>query len=139
MRALMLDPKLLLLDEPLAALDPIIRRGLQTELKEIFARLRKTVVLVTHDLHEAAWFADEIVLMRDGRIVQRGTLDDLLSQPRRSHSCPSSCMRSVRIAAGGGLSGSPRQRRMQISCASPPPQPPPLRGGGKQSIGTFIA
>ncbi len=81
MRALMLDPKLLLLDEPLAALDPIIRRGLQTELKEIFARLRKTVVLVTHDLHEAAWFADEIVLMRDGRIVQRGTLDDLLSRP----------------------------------------------------------
>jgi osmoprotectant transport system ATP-binding protein len=81
MRALMLDPELLLLDEPLAALDPIIRRGLQTELKEIFARLGKTVVLVTHDLHEAAWFGNEIVLMRDGRIVQRGTLDDLLLRP----------------------------------------------------------
>jgi osmoprotectant transport system ATP-binding protein len=81
MRALMLDPEVLLLDEPLAALDPIIRRGLQTELKQIFARLQKTVVLVTHDLNEAAWFADEIVLMRDGRIVQRGTLDDLLSHP----------------------------------------------------------
>jgi osmoprotectant transport system ATP-binding protein len=81
MRALMLDPQVLLLDEPLAALDPIIRRGLQTELKEIFARLKKTVVLVTHDLHEAAWFGDEIVLMRDGRVVQRGTLDDLLSRP----------------------------------------------------------
>ena len=81
MRALMLDPELLLLDEPLAALDPIIRRGLQTELKEIFARLKKTVVMVTHDLHEAAWFGDEIVLMRDGRIVQRGTLDDLLVRP----------------------------------------------------------
>ena len=64
-----------------SALDPIIRRGLQTELKQIFARLQKTVVLVTHDLNEAAWFADEIVLMRDGRIVQRGTLDDLLSHP----------------------------------------------------------
>jgi osmoprotectant transport system ATP-binding protein len=81
MRALMLDPQVLLLDEPLAALDPIIRRGLQTELKEIFARLKKTVVLVTHDLHEAAWFGDEIVLMRDGRVVQRGALDDLLSRP----------------------------------------------------------
>jgi osmoprotectant transport system ATP-binding protein len=81
MRALMLDPQVLLLDEPLAALDPIIRRGLQTELKEIFARLKKTVVLVTHDLHEAAWFGDEIMLMRDGRVVQRGTLDDLLSRP----------------------------------------------------------
>jgi osmoprotectant transport system ATP-binding protein len=81
MRALMLDPQLLLLDEPLAALDPIIRRGLQSELKEIFARLGKTVVLVTHDLHEAAWFADEIVLMRDGRVVQRGALADLLSHP----------------------------------------------------------
>jgi len=80
-RALMLDPEALLLDEPLAALDPIIRRGLQSELKQIFARLQKTVVLVTHDLNEAAWFADEIVLMRDGRIVQRGTLYDLLSRP----------------------------------------------------------
>ena len=81
MRALMLDPEVLLLDEPLAALDPIIRRGLQTELREIFARLKKTVVLVTHDLQEAAWFGDAIVLMRDGRIVQRGMLDDLLSRP----------------------------------------------------------
>jgi len=80
-RALMLDPEVLLLDEPLAALDPIIRRGLQTELKEIFARLGKTVVLVTHDLNEAAWFGDEIVLMRDGRSVQRGSLDDLLARP----------------------------------------------------------
>jgi osmoprotectant transport system ATP-binding protein len=81
MRALMLDPQVLLMDEPLAALDAMTRRGLQTELKQIFARLAKTVVLVTHDLHEAAWFGDEIVLMRDGRIVQRGSLDDLLARP----------------------------------------------------------
>ena len=81
MRALMLDPAVLLLDEPLAALDAMTRRELQAELKGIFARLAKTVVLVTHDLQEAAWFGDEIVLMRAGRIVQRGSLDDLLAHP----------------------------------------------------------
>ena len=81
MRGLMLDPQALLLDEPLAALDAITRRELQSELKEVFARLAKTVVLVTHDLHEAAWFGDEIVLMRAGRIVQRGSLEDLLLRP----------------------------------------------------------
>lgn len=81
MRALMLDPPLLLLDEPLGALDPITRYELQGELKRIFAALGKTVVLVTHDMHEAAHFADAIVLMREGRVVQTGTLDDLLVRP----------------------------------------------------------
>jgi osmoprotectant transport system ATP-binding protein len=81
MRALMLDPEVLLMDEPLAALDAITRRELQSELKDVFARLAKTVVLVTHDLHEAAWFGQEIVLMRAGRIVQRGSLQDLLAHP----------------------------------------------------------
>jgi osmoprotectant transport system ATP-binding protein len=81
MRGLMLDPQAVLLDEPLAALDAITRRELQSELKEVFARLAKTVVLVTHDLHEAAWFGEEIVLMRSGRIVQRGSLEDLLRRP----------------------------------------------------------
>jgi osmoprotectant transport system ATP-binding protein len=78
MRALMLDPPVLLMDEPLGALDPVTRYALQADLKGIFSRLAKTVVLVTHDMHEAAHFADEIVLMREGRVVQRGTLDDLL-------------------------------------------------------------
>jgi osmoprotectant transport system ATP-binding protein len=81
MRALMLDPPVLLLDEPLGALDPMTRHALQADLKEIFARLRKTVVLVTHDMHEAAYFADEIVLMREGAVVQRGSLQDLLARP----------------------------------------------------------
>ncbi len=81
MRALMLDPPLLLLDEPLGALDPITRRELQEQLKAIFARLGKTVVLVTHDMGEAAYFGDTIVLMRAGSIVQAGTLDDLLHHP----------------------------------------------------------
>jgi osmoprotectant transport system ATP-binding protein len=81
MRALMLDPPVLLMDEPLGALDPMIRFDLQQELKEIFARLNKTVVLVTHDMHEAAYLASEILLMRGGRVVQRGSLDALLDSP----------------------------------------------------------
>ena len=81
MRALMLDPEVLLLDEPLGALDPMTRHRLQLDLKSIFASLARTVVLVTHDMHEAAWFADEIVLMREGLVVQRGSLDDLLYRP----------------------------------------------------------
>jgi osmoprotectant transport system ATP-binding protein len=81
MRALMLDPGALLLDEPLAALDPLIRAELQADLKEVFARLGKTVVLVTHDLGEAAFFGGTVVLMRDGAIVQAGTLADLIRRP----------------------------------------------------------
>jgi osmoprotectant transport system ATP-binding protein len=80
-RALMLDPRLLLLDEPLAALDPVTRYELQAELRLIFASLRKTVVMVTHDMGEAAYLADEIAFMRDGRILQRGALSDLLERP----------------------------------------------------------
>ena len=80
-----LDPALLLLDEPLGALDPVTRRGLQQELKTIFARLDKTVVMVTHDMGEAAHFAGELILFREGEIVQRGTLDDLIKRPADSY------------------------------------------------------
>ncbi len=71
MRALMLDPAVLLLDEPLGALDPLIRASLQDDLRDIFRSLDKTVVMVTHDMAEAAFFADTIVLMRAGEIVQQ--------------------------------------------------------------------
>jgi osmoprotectant transport system ATP-binding protein len=81
MRGLMLDPEFLLLDEPLGALDPIIRSRLQADLREIFRRLRKTVLLVTHDMGEAAYLGDEIVLMSEGSVVQRGSLEDLLERP----------------------------------------------------------
>ena len=81
MRALMLDPQFLLLDEPLAALDPLIRYDLQRDLKEIFQRLKKTVLLVTHDLNEAVFFGDTIVLMREGEIVQQGKIDDFINSP----------------------------------------------------------
>jgi osmoprotectant transport system ATP-binding protein len=84
MRALMLSPELLLLDEPLGALDPLVRAALQKDLKEIFAQLKQTAILVTHDLAEAAYLGDEIVLMNEGRVVQRGTLDDLRTKPAAS-------------------------------------------------------
>jgi len=82
LRALMLDPPLLLLDEPFGALDPITRAELQLELREIFRQLGKAVLMVTHDLVEAAHFADWVALMRDGAIVQQGPFAELLRAPR---------------------------------------------------------
>jgi osmoprotectant transport system ATP-binding protein len=81
MRALALDPPVLLLDEPLGALDPIVRSELQEDLRDVFRSLGKTVVMVTHDIGEAWFFGDAIVLLRAGEIVQQGTLDDLMERP----------------------------------------------------------
>ena len=81
MRALMLDPPILLLDEPLGALDPMIRADLQRDLRNIMRDLGKTVLLVTHDMGEAAYLGDTVVLMRAGRIVQQGPPDALLDAP----------------------------------------------------------
>jgi osmoprotectant transport system ATP-binding protein len=81
MRAAMMDPAVMLLDEPMAALDPLIRRSLQQELKSIFQRLNKTVLLVTHDLGEAVYLAEQITLLHEGRVVQAGSYRDLLLQP----------------------------------------------------------
>jgi osmoprotectant transport system ATP-binding protein len=81
MRALMLDPALLLLDEPLGALDPVTRYELQEELAAIFEKLGKTVIIVTHDMGEAAFFADDIVMLHGGKVVQRGTIGDLVERP----------------------------------------------------------
>ena len=81
MRALVLDPEALLLDEPFGALDPIIRAELQQDLKRIAQRLGKTIVMVTHDLGDAAVLADEVILMRAGHVVQRGPLRALLDAP----------------------------------------------------------
>ena len=80
-RALMLDPQVLLLDEPLGALDPIVRHELQTQMRELFDQLDKTVVLVTHDVAEAAWLGDTLVLMRRGRVLQQGSARELLDTP----------------------------------------------------------
>jgi len=81
MRALAADPEALLLDEPLGALDPMVRADLQDELRDLFKRLKKTVVLVTHDLAEAAYLAERVVLLHDGRIAQDGAPDSMMREP----------------------------------------------------------
>ena len=81
MRAAMMDPPVMLLDEPMAALDPLLRSSLQEELKAIFQRLGKTVLLVTHDLGEAVFLAERITLLHQGRIIQTGTYRELYLTP----------------------------------------------------------
>ena len=81
MRALVLDPPVLLLDEPLGALDPITRTELQGELVRMFRGLHKTVLLVTHDVREAFVFGTSITLLEAGRVVQQGTFADLARRP----------------------------------------------------------
>ncbi|MEP1305210.1 MAG: ATP-binding cassette domain-containing protein [Balneola sp.] len=80
-RALMLDPEIILLDEPLGSIDPLVRHELQTDLKKIFQQLQKTVFLVTHDLGEAAFLGSEIVLMKDGEIIQQGDIRSIMNNP----------------------------------------------------------
>ena len=80
-RALMLEPDILLLDEPLGALDPLVRFDLMPELAAVFRELNNVVVFVTHDLAEAEYFADRMMLVHEGRIVQRGTYADLMERP----------------------------------------------------------
>jgi osmoprotectant transport system ATP-binding protein len=81
MRSLMLDPPILIFDEPMGALDPLVRYHLQEDLRAIFRDLDKTVLLVTHDMGEAAFLAEEIALLKDGRVVQQGSYQDLVDSP----------------------------------------------------------
>ena len=81
MRAAFLDPEVLLLDEPLGALDPVLRAEVQGELKSIFQRLNKTVLLITHDLNEAEIFGEQISLLKEGRLLQTGTYAELRDRP----------------------------------------------------------
>ena len=81
MRALMLDPDVLLFDEPLGALDPLVRARLQEDLRAVCVALGKTVLLVTHDMAEAAYLADSIAVVREGGILQRGPMKELVDAP----------------------------------------------------------
>ncbi|MFE3165194.1 glycine betaine/L-proline ABC transporter ATP-binding protein [Streptomyces sp. NPDC059224] len=80
-RALATDADLLLMDESFSALDPLIRRDMQDQLLELQKSLKKTIVFITHDLNEAMRLGDRIAVMRDGRIVQTGTAEDILLRP----------------------------------------------------------
>ncbi|MGN6547142.1 MAG: ATP-binding cassette domain-containing protein [Aureliella sp.] len=85
MRALMLDPPVLLLDEPMGALDPMVRFDLQEDLLKIFRMLQKTSIMVTHDMGEAGFFGDDVMILSEGEIVQQGRLDDLIHHPANEY------------------------------------------------------
>lgn len=80
-RALANDPDILLMDEPFSALDPLIRREMHVELLEIQSKLKKTIVFITHDVNEAFKLGDRVAVMKDGRIVQIGTPEEILESP----------------------------------------------------------
>ncbi len=80
-RALATEPELLLMDEPFSGLDPLIRRQMQDELVELQDKLHKTIIFVTHDLHEALKLGDRIAIMRNGEIIQLGTPEDVVTEP----------------------------------------------------------
>lgn len=80
-RALAANPSIVLMDEPFSALDPISRIQLQKELIKLNEQVKKTIVFVTHDIDEALKIADQIVLLKDGRVVQAGTPEELLNNP----------------------------------------------------------
>ncbi|MEP2472752.1 MAG: ATP-binding cassette domain-containing protein, partial [Paracoccaceae bacterium] len=80
-RALASDPDVLLMDEPFSALDPLIRRELQDQFMALSAELQKTTVFITHDLDEAIRIGNRIAIMKDGRIVQVGTPEEIVTQP----------------------------------------------------------
>ncbi|WP_328772799.1 quaternary amine ABC transporter ATP-binding protein [Streptomyces sp. NBC_00286] len=84
-RALATDADLLLMDESFSALDPLIRRDMQDQLIELQKKLKKTIVFITHDLNEAMRLGDRIAVMRDGRIVQIGTAEDILIRPANDY------------------------------------------------------
>ncbi|QEN08099.1 glycine betaine/L-proline ABC transporter ATP-binding protein [Oceanispirochaeta crateris] len=84
-RALANEPDILLMDEPFSGLDPLIRRQMQDELVELQETLKKTIIFVTHDLHEALKLGDKIAIMRNGEVVQEGTPEDIVTHPANDY------------------------------------------------------
>ena len=113
-RALATDPGILLMDEAFSALDPLIRRDMQDELLDLQRKVRKTIVFITHDFHEALKLGDRIAMMRDGKIVQIGPPEEIVSRPADDY--VADFTRDV-------------DRGRVFSCASIMRQVPPLRLG----------
>lgn len=84
-RALANNPDILLMDEPFSALDPLIRRDMQVELLEIQSKLKKTIIFITHDINEAFKMGDRVAVMKDGKIVQQGTPEEILNNPSNEY------------------------------------------------------
>lgn len=80
-RALVSDPEILLMDEPFSALDPLVRKDMQFELLQIQRKLKKTIVFITHDIDEAFKMGDTVCIMKDGKVVQIGTPEELTMNP----------------------------------------------------------
>lgn len=80
-RALAADPEIILMDEPFSALDPISREKLQDDIKKLQKNIKKTTIFVTHDIQEALKLADRICVMKDGKVVQVGTPNEIVSNP----------------------------------------------------------
>ncbi|WP_342148748.1 ABC transporter ATP-binding protein [Methylorubrum sp. SB2] len=116
-RALAADPAILLMDEPFGAVDPVARDRLQEEIGAILKRLRKTVILVTHDIGEALRMGDTVALMRDGRLVQADTPERLLAAPADAF---------VENFLGGSRALRRLERLRVRDLAGPEPAPPPL-------------
>ncbi len=132
-RAVAADPDLLLMDEPFGALDPGTREAIQDEFLRLNSRLRKTVVLVTHDIAEAGKLADEIVVLDTGRLAQRGTLRDLLMHPANDRVRAFLGSRAQELALGG--------LKLEQFLDELTPQAPSLRSlalAGNVSIGQVL-
>ncbi|MGJ5873623.1 quaternary amine ABC transporter ATP-binding protein [Streptomyces griseiscabiei] len=125
-RALATDADLLLMDESFSALDPLIRRDMQDQLLELQQTLKKTIVFITHDLNEAMRLGDRIAVMRDGRIVQTGTAEDILIRPADDYvaSFTQDVDRSRVLTAGAVMDTGVRGDEADCGCATATPDTP---------------
>lgn len=117
-RALATDADLLLMDESFSALDPLIRRDMQDQLLELQSRLNKTIVFITHDLNEAMRLGDRVAVMRDGRIVQTGSAEDILMTPANDYvaAFTQDVDRSRVLTASSVMDGDPRGDEADCAC-----------------------